>query len=177
MVSNRLKFVTVIALLFTLLSCGGGEGENGQPKFQDESNKSGNLSLVFKASSFNQYIDFSEDSQWVRIKFGFFPDGTNFDFPNKRIIIPCDFENPVPEGVDVNLSAPVGENSCGDPLVLSVADEGESLSVEGIVLHTDKMAFAKYDLEIDPEGIKLISTGELIVAPKGKLAEYVLNSR
>lgn len=167
---NMMKFLYSLIILITLVACGSST-ENASDGPTEIGNRA-NLSLNFKKTDFSSYIEVSEDHKWLRFKFGFFPDGTNYDFTNNRVIIPCDFFNSIPEGVDVNLTAPLNP-LCVQPYVIAAMEEGESLTVDGLVVLMDRKVFPDdFGFEITLEGVKNISNEEILKTVKGKLAEY-----
>lgn len=167
-----MKYFNKLVLSFSiamLISCGSADSFTDS---EVDVIKNGSLAATFQPAEFSSYIELSEDQKWVRFKFAFFPDGTNFDFTNKRVIIPCDFSQSLPEGVDINLTAPLTP-LCSQPYVISVINEGESLSVDGLVLSLERKAFADdFSIEITPLGVKNLISDTIITASKGKLVEY-----
>ncbi|EKD41769.1 MAG: hypothetical protein ACD_73C00540G0002 [uncultured bacterium] len=170
---SRVIRVSLLILWVTFQGCGGSSeaGIDGNSNIFDNF-KNGATAQSFKTSDFSPYIEFSEDNKLMRLKFSFFPDGTNFDFPGKRVIIPCDINNSVPEGVDVNLNAPI-KPTCDQPFVLDVTQEGEYLNTEGLVLLVGEKIFSQnYGFEITLQGVKNNANDIILMAPKGKLEEY-----
>lgn len=130
--------------------------------------------VEFEESVFSPYLEFSPDKSSLRIAFSFFPDGSGFDFEAQTVAIPCAFLNLVPEGVDVQLSAPL-EDDCKTPTTISFGDAGESFTLDGIVVPFDK-TYAKFgkdfELLVSEGGMEDTSDGTLLFSENGGLEDF-----
>jgi hypothetical protein len=161
--------LSTLVLTVSLVACGGG----GADVSEENNAKAPDLqSLTFQVSDYSSHIEFSQNSQFIRLKLSFFPDNSQFDFNQNKITLPCSIGG-LPEGVDVNLNAPVDPEICESPLVVAVVHDGESMGVDGIVVRSDRNLFEEeLGIEISPQGVKNLANEMMILAPTGKLAEY-----
>lgn len=130
--------------------------------------------LTFESSGFSSYIELSTDKNYLRFAFSFFPDGTGFDFDKKKVSIPCSFLMRIPDDVDVQLSAPL-EEDCEIPYTISFDSEGETFTLDGIVVHLNSSydRFADdFEFIVSADGIKDAVDGTVLTSGRGKLEDF-----
>lgn len=162
--------------LMTTACPGGDTGQanvdDGQGPVSAETATAGHL--VFEATSFSPFVEKTADGKTLRIAYSFFPDGTDFDFDAKTVSIPCSFKSRAPDGVDLNLSAPV--NQPCNPYKLSFNAEGEAFTLNGIEVPLTGDSYTRFvedfEFEMTTEGIRDSLDGSSIETDGGKLEDY-----
>ncbi|MBI2338841.1 MAG: hypothetical protein HYU99_00535 [Deltaproteobacteria bacterium] len=177
MMRQLFPFVLVFALFLGACSESGSslsdEGESTSAS-SSASTGTGVDSLTYNASGFSTWLEFTPEKNYLRIAFSFFPDGTAFDFDKKTASIPCTFLSRIPEGVDVQLSAPV-EEPCETPYTVTFDGAGETFTLNGIVapFNTAYEKFAgDFEFDITAEGVRDVSDGASLSSDSGKLEDF-----
>lgn len=128
----------------------------------------------FAPSAFSKAVSISKDGKYLRFDFDFFPDGRDVNFKSKVVSIPCSFLSHVPEGVDVELSAPI-EAPCTEPYKISFAGAGEAITLDGIVVPVEsaREKFVElFGFRVLPDGVEDSFDGVKIDGGLGRLEDF-----
>lgn len=172
-------FLSFLLILF-LTSCSGGNSSSGAD-LQEPDDRSlakevlslGNMNFI--KSSFSDFVRISDDEKFILLHYGFFPEGTKID--GNQLVFPCQGQNPSIEGVDIQVNVPQDQN-CVNPYNFEFAEEGEAVTVEGLILPLDpeeksNSKFSNsFSINITNEGIKSSETGDVIESEEGTLLAY-----
>jgi len=166
-------YLSILTIFSTLASCGGSPINLDTEGLTNPVNTGAVSALTFSQSSFSPYIYVNSDKSYLRISYGFFPDGSEFDFSKQTITIACSFLVSTPEGIDIQSSTPM-ETNC-EPYILDLAKNGESFTVDGILI-----PIAGNYLQMEPDfgiilstdGVKDSTDGTILTASSGKLEDY-----
>lgn len=174
---HRTLFILIISIILFGACSGGtssGSGSSGEAESTATSTGTSIDSLTYNASGFSDYLEFTPEKNYLRMAFSFFPDGTGFDFDKKTVSIPCAFLSRIPEGVDVQLSAPI-EEPCETPYTITFDGTGETFTLNGIVVPFnsayDKFA-GDFEFDITADGVRDARDGTVLTASGGKLEDF-----
>lgn len=129
-------------------------------------------------SSFSDFVEIctrpdQAEPLLIRLAFSFFPDGTDFDFENKKVVIKNSFEQKLPDGVDVQLTAPQEKNQATLEFIFTA--ENEAMTVDGLTMPLNKSNEkfkASLGLVITIDGIQDASDSTLLLSELGTLEDY-----
>lgn len=171
------KIGTLIGICFLVLmgACTEGVEETAtDPNAADPKGSSLSESLKFEDSSFSPYLQLSEDKLHIRMAFSFFPDGTDFNFKDQTLSIPCSFLSVVPEGVDVQLSPPLIP-PCQGSHDISFNASGEKFTLNGIVVPLNPVyqkLVEDFEIEITADGVRDSLDASDLVSDEGTLEAF-----
>lgn len=163
-------YLLIIFLMMGALACQSGGTNSGTDS--DAVNALVDA-LDFGPSSFSTYVDVSQDHSHVRINFDFFPSGTDFNFEERKVTIPCLSSDNLPDKVNAQISAPV-YGGCEAYTVISFDGDGEVMTVDGIVLPVASSAQkfnGPYGFQITAENVT-DEDGNVLESDDGKLVDY-----
>lgn len=181
--------ILLVCLILVLAACEE-EATSGQPAADQGSNQQVNpnqpslpnlesdgANLNCNPSSFSDLIEICKNTdtnaESLRLAYSFFPDGTDFDFVQTRVIVPASFKDRIPAGVDVQLSAPLAGDQSG--IIIPFNEQGEQMTLEGIVLPfvppVTKFQ-AQFELTITRDGIEDGRDGVLLLSNLGTLEDF-----
>ncbi|MBI4411100.1 MAG: hypothetical protein HY541_01280 [Deltaproteobacteria bacterium] len=165
----------ILLFLFLLGACSGAGSVSSDENVSSGSTASTDISsLTYNPSGFSTHLEFTPEKNYLRIGFAFFPDSTAFDFEEKTVSIPCTFLNRIPEGVDVQLSAPT-EELCDTYYTITFDGTGESFTLNGIVVpfSTVYEKFAgDFEFEITADGVRDVQDATTLAPTSGTLEDF-----
>ena len=122
-------------------------------ELQTDNTSAPNFLRDYQAFSYNSHFFFNEDSKKIFVHADFFPTGTNFDYQEHKVTVPCHAQEEAEsiEGLSVSVSVPLSGADCDDGVELALNDEEASFNPPGFALSEGAMD----DLFVDEFGFSL----------------------
>lgn len=172
---KKIHFSFILSLISFIFLAGCNESTDSSNPIPDENEKSTVQIDPFVSVLYSSYIRWNPTEDQLLIKFDFFPEGTDFQFAQKKVVLPCNFLiEAVSDEVNYNLNAEKKPECIQKSIEF---DEKDEFTLDGIVVALGDdgyyKGFVEFGIEISSDGIYSTDHHVILDNPSGLFFDFV----